>query len=164
MLRPREQEGLRADAREITRTAALQGETRHGAGAIRRARQALPQRRAPIKQVLLAGDIVVGVGNIYASEALFKAGIRPTTAACRISKPRAARLHGAIVQVLTRALEVGGSTLRDFSNARGESGYFQLEMSVYDRAGQPCTHCQTPIRQIRQGQRSTFFCPSCQKP
>ncbi len=125
---------------------------------------ALRQRRAPIKQVLLAGDIVVGVGNIYASEALFKAGIRPTTAACRISKPRAARLHDAIVQVLSRALEVGGSTLRDFSNARGESGYFQLEMSVYDRAGEPCAQCQTPIRQIRQGQRSTFFCPTCQKP
>ena len=125
---------------------------------------ALKGRRAPIKQVLLAGDIVVGVGNIYASEALFKAGIRPTTAACRISKPRAARLQAAIVQVLARALEVGGSTLRDFSNARGESGYFQLEMSVYDRAGAPCTQCQTPIRQIRQGQRSTYYCPACQRP
>jgi formamidopyrimidine-DNA glycosylase len=125
---------------------------------------ALRLRRAPIKQVLLAGDIVVGVGNIYASEALFKAGIRPTTAACRISRPRAARLHAAIIQVLSRALEVGGSTLRDFSNARGESGYFQLEMSVYDRAGQACESCGTGIRQIRQGQRSTFFCPTCQKP
>ena len=125
---------------------------------------ALKQRRAPIKQVLLAGDIVVGVGNIYASEALFKAGIRPTTAACRISKPRAARLHAAIIEVLARALEVGGSTLRDFSNARGESGYFQLEMAVYDRAAAPCTQCGTPIRQIRQGQRSTYYCPTCQKP
>jgi formamidopyrimidine-DNA glycosylase len=66
--------------------------------------------------------------------------------------------------VLSRALEVGGSTLRDFSNARGESGYFQLEMSVYDRAGQPCKACGTAVRQIRQGQRSTFFCPACQKP
>jgi formamidopyrimidine-DNA glycosylase len=125
---------------------------------------ALQLRRAPIKQVLLAGDIVVGVGNIYASEALFKAGIRPTTPACRISKPRAARLHAAIIQVLARALAVGGSTLRDFSNARGESGYFQLEMSVYDRAGEPCTQCGNPIRQIRQGQRSTFYCIACQKP
>lgn len=125
---------------------------------------ALQLRRAPIKQVLLAGDIVVGVGNIYASEALFKAGIRPTTPAWRISKPRAARLHAAIIQVLARALQVGGSTLRDFSNARGESGYFQLEMSVYDRAGEPCTQCGTPIRQIRQGQRSTFYCIACQKP
>ena len=125
---------------------------------------ALKMRRAPIKQVLLAGDIVVGVGNIYASEALYMAGIRPTTAACRISKPRAARLHQAIIQVLTRALEVGGSTLKDFSNARGESGYFQLEMAVYDRAGEPCKGCGTLVKQIRQGQRSTFYCPACQKP
>ncbi len=125
---------------------------------------ALKLRRAPIKQVLLAGDIVVGVGNIYASESLFLAGIRPTTAAYRISKPRATRLHQAIIQVLSRALEVGGSTLRDFSNARGESGYFQLEMSVYDRAGQACKCCGSTVRQIRQGQRSTFYCPTCQKP
>jgi formamidopyrimidine-DNA glycosylase len=125
---------------------------------------ALKKRKAPIKQVLLAGDIVVGVGNIYASEALFKAGIRPTMSASRISKPRAIKLQQAIVQVLARALEVGGSTLRDFSNARGESGYFQLEMSVYDRAGKPCQQCQTPVKQIRQGQRSTFYCPICQKP
>ena len=124
----------------------------------------LRQRRAPIKQVLLAGDLVVGVGNIYASEALFRAGIRPTVAACRISKPRAERLRVAIREVLARALQVGGSTLRDFSNAQGQSGYFQLEMLVYDRAGQPCRQCGTPIRQIRQGQRSTFYCPACQKP
>ncbi|MDI9331146.1 MAG: bifunctional DNA-formamidopyrimidine glycosylase/DNA-(apurinic or apyrimidinic site) lyase [Alphaproteobacteria bacterium] len=124
---------------------------------------ALRLRRAPIKQVLLAGDIVVGVGNIYASEALYVAGIRPTTPACRISRPRALRLRQAIVQVLTRALEVGGSTLRDFSNAHGESGYFQLEMAVYDRAGEPCRRCDTLVRQIRQGQRSTFYCPTCQK-
>jgi formamidopyrimidine-DNA glycosylase len=125
---------------------------------------ALKKRQAPVKQVLLAGDVVVGVGNIYASEALFKAGIRPTTPGQRISRPRAVRLHQAIRDVLARALQVGGSTLRDFSNARGESGYFQLEMSVYDRAGLPCLHCATPVRQIRQGQRSTFFCPTCQKP
>jgi formamidopyrimidine-DNA glycosylase len=125
---------------------------------------ALKKRKAPIKQVLLAGDVVVGVGNIYASEALFKAGIRPTTPAQRISRPRAARLHQAVRDVLTRALQVGGSTLRDFSNAKGESGYFQLEMSVYDRAGGPCLQCATAVRQIRQGQRSTFYCPTCQKP
>lgn len=126
--------------------------------------QGLRQRRAPIKQVLLAGDLVVGVGNIYASEALFRAGIRPTVAACRLSKPRAERLRVAIRDVLARALQVGGSTLRDFSNAQGQSGYFQLEMLVYDRAGQPCRVCQSPLRQIRQGQRSTFYCPACQKP
>jgi formamidopyrimidine-DNA glycosylase len=123
----------------------------------------LKKRKAPIKQVLLAGDLVVGVGNIYASEALFLAGIRPTLSAAKISKPRAARLHAAIREVLARALEKGGSTLRDFSNAFGESGYFQLEAMVYDRQGEPCRVCGTPIRMIRQGQRATYFCPRCQK-
>jgi formamidopyrimidine-DNA glycosylase len=124
---------------------------------------ALKKRKAPIKQVLLAGDIVVGVGNIYASEALFLAGIRPTLSSARISKPRAARLHAAIREVLARAVEKGGSTLRDFSNAHGESGYFQLEAMVYDRKGEPCRVCGSPIRMIRQGQRATYFCGHCQK-
>ena len=124
---------------------------------------ALKKRKAPIKQVLLAGDVVVGVGNIYASEALFLAGIRPTLAASAISKPRAARLHQAIQDVLARAVAKGGSTLRDFSNAQGESGYFQLEAMVYDRKGEPCRVCGSPIRMIRQGQRATYFCPACQK-
>jgi formamidopyrimidine-DNA glycosylase len=123
----------------------------------------LRKRKAPIKQVLLAGDVVVGVGNIYASEALFLAGIRPTLAAAKISRPRAAKLHAAIREVLTRAVEKGGSTLRDFSNARGESGYFQLEAMVYDRAGEPCRVCGTAIKAIRQGQRATYYCPHCQK-
>ena len=126
--------------------------------------QALKKRSAPIKQVLLAGEAVVGVGNIYASEALFLAGIRPTTRASSLSRPRVARLHAAVRQVLLRAVEKGGSTLRDFSNAQGESGHFQLEAAVYGRAGQPCRVCGSPVRTIRQGQRSTFFCPVCQKP
>ena len=125
--------------------------------------QALRLRRSSIKQVLLAGDIVVGVGNIYASEALFMAGIRPTTRADRLSKPRVAKLHAAIVEVLQRALALGGSTLRDFSSAEGQSGYFQLDARVYGREAQPCRVCETPIKSIRQGQRSTFFCPQCQK-
>jgi formamidopyrimidine-DNA glycosylase len=124
---------------------------------------ALKRRNAPVKQVLLAGDVVVGVGNIYASEALFLAGIRPTVRASRISAPRAAKLHAAVREVLARAVARGGSTLRDFSNAHGESGYFQLEAMVYDRAGEPCRVCAAPIKAIRQGQRSTFFCPHCQK-
>lgn len=124
----------------------------------------LTQRKAPIKQVLLAGEIVVGVGNIYASEALFWAGIRPTTRAFRLSRPRAARLHQAIRDVLARAVEMGGSTLRDFSNAQGEAGHFQLEAMVYGRPGLACRVCATPVKAIRQGQRSTFFCPKCQKP
>lgn len=125
---------------------------------------ALQQRRASIKRVLLAGDLVVGVGNIYASEALFMAGIRPTVRADRLSRPRATRLHGAIIQVLRRALALGGSTLRDFSSADGQSGYFQMDAMVYGREGLPCRACGTPIRQLRQGQRSTYFCPLCQKP
>ncbi len=124
---------------------------------------ALRQRRAPIKQVLLAGEIVVGVGNIYASEALFMARIRPTLRAHRLSRPRADRLHAAIVEVLARAVRQGGSTLRDFVSAEGKTGYFQLQAAVYGRAGQPCRACGTPIRSIVQGQRSTFYCPTCQK-
>lgn len=124
--------------------------------------QALQARRAAIKQVLLAGDIVVGVGNIYASEALFAAGIPPTLSASGLSQARAERLHGAIRSVLARALEQGGSTLKDFSSAEGKSGYFQLEAMVYDRAGQPCRACGATIQALRQGQRSTFFCPDCQ--
>jgi formamidopyrimidine-DNA glycosylase len=105
----------------------------------------------------------VGVGNIYASEALFLAGIRPTTRASRISLARATRLHAAICQVLARAVEAGGSTLRDFSNAWGESGYFQLEATVYDRAGEPCRVCAQPIRRLLQGQRATYYCATCQR-
>ena len=111
----------------------------------------------------MAGDVVVGVGNIYASEVLFMAGIRPTTRADSLSRPRADRLHAAIREVLARAVERGGTTLRDYSNALGETGHFQLEAAVYGRAGQPCVRCATPLRQIRQGQRSTYFCPRCQR-
>ena len=123
----------------------------------------LKKRRTAIKQVLLAGDVVVGVGNIYASEALFIAGIRPTLSAARISRPRAAKLHAAVRDILARAVEKGGSTLRDFSNVDGQNGYFQLEATVYGRAGEPCRVCGTPIRQMKQGQRSTYYCPHCQK-
>jgi formamidopyrimidine-DNA glycosylase len=123
----------------------------------------LQSRTTAIKQVLLAGDLVVGVGNIYASEALFTAGIRPTLPSCRLSKPRAARLHAAIQQVLSRALAQGGTTLRDFSDASGQTGYFQLQTSVYGRAGLPCLQCKQAIKRIRQGQRATYYCPVCQR-
>jgi formamidopyrimidine-DNA glycosylase len=123
----------------------------------------LKRRQAPIKQVLLAGDLVVGVGNIYASEALFLAGIRPTLPAARVSRPRAEKLRQAVRQVLDHAVARGGSTLRDFANAYGEAGYFQLEAMVYGRAGQACKVCGTVIKSIRQGQRATYYCPHCQK-
>ncbi|MBP7492147.1 MAG: bifunctional DNA-formamidopyrimidine glycosylase/DNA-(apurinic or apyrimidinic site) lyase [Rhodoferax sp.] len=124
---------------------------------------ALKRRRAPIKQVLLAGDVVVGVGNIYASEALFLAGIRPTTRASLLSGPRVKKLHHAIRDVLLQAVAAGGSTLRDFTSAQGKSGHFQLDAMVYGRTGQACRRCSTAIKIIRQGQRSSFYCPVCQK-
>lgn len=124
---------------------------------------ALKTRKSAIKQVLLVGDVVVGVGNIYASEALFLAGIRPTLSAARLSRPRAEKLRAAIREVLGRALAAGGTTLRNYSNAAGERGNFQFEAQVYGREGQPCRVCGTAIKAIRQGQRATFFCPNCQK-
>ena len=120
-------------------------------------------RTASIKQVLLAGEIVVGVGNIYASESLFRAGIRPTTPAGRISLARCERLAQAVRATLAAAIERGGSTLRDFVGSDGASGYFQLDCFVYDRAGAPCRICGAPIRQIVQGQRSTYYCAHCQR-
>lgn len=121
------------------------------------------QRTAPIKQVLLAGDIVVGVGNIYASESLFRAGINPKTPARRIGLARCEKLAVAIRDILAAAILQGGSTLRDFVGANGQSGYFQQTYFVYDRGGAACRKCGDPVRQIRQGQRSTFYCANCQK-
>ncbi len=120
-------------------------------------------RSAPIKQVLLAGDIVVGVGNIYACESLFRAGINPKTPARRIGRGRYDKLADAIRIILAEAIVQGGSTLRDFIAVNGQSGYFQQTYFVYDRAGVPCRNCGADIRQIKQGQRSTFYCVHCQK-
>ncbi|RZJ07819.1 MAG: bifunctional DNA-formamidopyrimidine glycosylase/DNA-(apurinic or apyrimidinic site) lyase [Rubrivivax sp.] len=124
---------------------------------------ALSGRRVAIKQVLLAGDIVVGAGNIYACEALFMAGIDPRLPAGKLSRPRAARLAAAVRTVLGEALAAGGTTLRDFHDAHGVAGSFQMQAQVYGREGEPCRRCGTAIRRIVQGQRSTFFCPTCQK-
>ena len=121
------------------------------------------RRSAPVKQVLMAGDIVVGVGNIYACESLFRAGINPKTSAARISRARYDRLAEAIREILAAAIVQGGSTLRDFIAVNGQSGYFQQTYFVYDRAGVPCRNCGAPVRQIKQGQRSTFYCANCQR-
>ena len=124
---------------------------------------ALKRRRVAVKLALLAGDIVVGAGNIYACEALFHAGIDPRTRSDTVSRPRAERLAVAVRETLARALALGGSTLRDFRDAHGMAGEFQLQAQVYGREGLPCHVCGTPIRRIVQGQRSTFFCPQCQR-
>jgi formamidopyrimidine-DNA glycosylase len=126
-------------------------------------RERLRGRRVAVKPALLAGDAVVGVGNIYASEALFLAGIDPRVPAGRVGPLRCERLAAAVRQVLARAVALGGSTLRDFRDAHGASGAFQAEARVYDREGQPCSVCAAPVRRIVQGQRSTYFCPQCQR-
>ena len=120
-------------------------------------------RSVAVKQFLLAGAAVVGVGNIYASESLFRARINPRVAAGRISLTRYRTLADAIRETLAAAIAKGGSTLRDFVGGDGAAGYFQLDYFVYDRAGHPCRICATPIRRIVQGQRSTFYCPRCQR-
>ena len=122
----------------------------------------LKARRTPVKTVLLSGELVVGAGNIYACEALHLARIDPRTPANKISRPRAALLLAAVRQVLRRAIEAGGSTLRDFS-ANGAAGHYQEQAQVYGRAGAPCNTCGTVVRRIVQGQRATFFCGVCQK-
>jgi len=119
-------------------------------------------RKVPIKTFLMDSHVVVGVGNIYANEALFHAGIRPTTPAGRLSRIRYARLTAAIRATLARAIEAGGSTLRDFVNSAGEAGYFQQQYRVYGRSGESCRVCAGSIKHLRQGQRSTFYCPRCQ--
>ena len=136
---------------------------------------ALRGRRVAIKQALLGGAIVVGAGNIYACEALFEAGIDPRTRSDRVSLARCERLADAVRSTLARALELGGSTLRNFSDAHGMAGQFQLQARVYGREGQPCLRgaadvpcesamrCVGTIRRIVQGQRATFFCPVCQR-
>ena len=121
------------------------------------------QRRAAIKLVLMDHHMVVGVGNIYASESLFRAGIRPGTAAQRLSRARCARLVQAVKDTLRAALAAGGSTLRDFVGSDGAPGYFQQQTFVYDRDGLPCRVCSAPIRATRTGQRSTYYCRHCQK-
>jgi len=120
-------------------------------------------RKAAIKQVLMDARVVAGVGNIYANESLFRAGIHPATAAGRLSRDRCARLAAAVRETLADAIAAGGSTLRDFVDADGAAGYFQAHYFVYDRAGKPCRACGRPIRRIVQGQRSTFYCPHCQR-
>lgn len=121
------------------------------------------KRSISIKQWLLSGQAVVGVGNIYCSESLFDAGIHPEMIAGRLSLARAGVLASSVRKILTNAINAGGSSLKDFVNSDGEPGHFMLQTKVYGREGLPCTVCKSPIKQITQGQRSTYFCSKCQK-
>jgi formamidopyrimidine-DNA glycosylase len=120
-------------------------------------------RRVAIKQFLMDQRVVVGVGNIYASEALYRAGIHPRRAAGRVGPERLDRLAKEVKAVLGEAIRQGGTTLRDYVNADGTPGYFRQKLHVYERDGHSCRRCGTPIRKLAQGQRSTYFCPTCQK-
>ena len=120
-------------------------------------------RKTAIKNLIMDSRVVVGVGNIYASESLFRAGIRPGRAAGRLTRAECGRLADAIKTTLQNAVDAGGSSLRDYVATDGELGYFQLHTRVYDRAGLPCKVCGTPIKKLVTGQRSTFYCPVCQK-
>lgn len=120
-------------------------------------------RSVAIKNFIMNGHVVVGVGNIYASEALFMAGIHPARAAGRVSRQRYEGLVAAICDVLDRAIRRGGTTLRDFVNTDGAPGYFAQELLVYDRAGSDCFQCGSVIKQKVIGQRSSYYCPACQR-
>lgn len=116
-----------------------------------------------VKNFIMDGHVVVGVGNIYASESLFESGIRPSSQAGKISRPRYHVLAGHIKEVLSKAIGAGGTTLNDFTQADGKPGYFRHELQVYARQGEPCTRCQSPIKSKVIGQRNTFYCSRCQK-
>ena len=116
-----------------------------------------------IKVSLLSGKWVVGVGNIYASEVLFLCGIHPEKPACALTRAECRKLAQHIPALLKSAIERGGSTLKDFVNSDGNTGYFQMNFNVYDRSGEPCVRCKTPITRIVQAQRATYFCAQCQK-
>jgi len=119
-------------------------------------------RRVSVKQFIMNAAIVVGVGNIYASESLFLAGVHPRRAAGRIAKSRYESLAITIKDVLDKAIRAGGTTLRDFYGGDGEAGYFQQQLEVYGRDSEPCLRCKRPVSVIVQGQRSTFYCKHCQ--
>ncbi|HUP91516.1 MAG TPA: bifunctional DNA-formamidopyrimidine glycosylase/DNA-(apurinic or apyrimidinic site) lyase [Solimonas sp.] len=120
-------------------------------------------RGAPLKNFVMDGRVVVGAGNIYATEALFRAGLRPGRAAGGVSRARYAALAGKIREVLAEAIEQGGTTLRDFRGSHGEQGMFQTRLYVYGRAGEACLDCGTAVRRVVIGQRSSFYCPKCQR-
>ena len=124
--------------------------------------RALATRRGPVKPALMDSHLIVGIGNIYASESLFRAGVSPLRPAQRIAEARCGRLLDAAREVLAEAISAGGSSLRDYVHTDGGAGCFQTRTAVYERTGEPCVRCGTPIRTVRQAGRSTYYCPECQ--
>jgi formamidopyrimidine-DNA glycosylase len=152
--RPAETHRLLRDLGPEPLGAAFSGEYLHG---LSRGRQ------VAVKNFIMNSHVVVGIGNIYASEALYMAGIHPARAAGRISLKKYGLLAEVVREVLQDAIAAGGTTLRDFVNGEGKPGYFRQHLNVYGKADEPCISCRVPIREIRIGQRSTFYCPKCQR-
>jgi len=152
-------DGTSAAASGTAATAAASGAAFDGAYLWKKSRG----RSVAVKTFLMDQKIVVGVGNIYAAEALFAAGIHPRRVAGSVASARYERLAGEVKRILTHAIARGGTTLRDFISPDGAPGYFEQELYVYGRAGEPCKVCATPIRVVVLGQRSTFYCPRCQR-
>jgi formamidopyrimidine-DNA glycosylase len=125
--------------------------------------QAAAGKRGPVKAFLMDARVVVGVGNIYASESLFRAGVHPTRSVARISAARWDRIADSVVAVLRQAIDQGGTTLNDFADGEGRSGYFQVSLAAYDREGEPCLACGGPVRRLVQAGRSTYYCSRCQR-
>jgi formamidopyrimidine-DNA glycosylase len=153
----------RGDAQQHRLLAGLGPEPLEGEFTPAYLRAACRGRKVAIKQLLMNAAVVVGVGNIYANEALFRAGIHPGRAAGRIGPERLARLVTAVRAVLRESIAQGGTTLRDFVGSDGKPGYFRIALNVYEHAGEACPRCTAPIRRIVQGQRATYYCPSCQR-
>jgi len=157
------------DPRRFGRLEVLEGSTFAAAGeeptlaSRERFVQIFHRRRTPIKSALLNQQLLTGVGNIYADESLFRAGVRPRRQAARLTRAELARLHEALQQVLAEAIEAGGSSVSDYVDADGESGFFQLLHNVYRRTGQPCRVCGASIQRVVVGGRSSHYCPQCQK-
>ena len=120
------------------------------------------KRTTPIKHLIMNSQVVVGVGNIYANESLFRAGIRPRRSCRRLTKQECGQLVSSIKDTLIEALDAGGTTLRDFEGVDGTKGYFSVNLQVYGRSGQPCVRCETTIKQVNLGQRQSVYCPNCQ--
>lgn len=121
------------------------------------------KRNASVKSLLMNSHVVVGVGNIYANEALFLAGVRPQRRCARVTRAESVRLVSRVKSVLEAAIKAGGTTLRDYFGVEGETGYFKMELCVYGRGGEPCLQCTTPLKSVKNSQRQSIYCPQCQR-